>query len=114
MENERKYLLFNGRDLSVDCDAIEKLFGCRDVVCTCFDHETEKYAFYNTGQLCQVSYEKGSHYMKVEVLTGCDSRKEDILHWLKTYLTNGMAEGNISVETTMMNGFFWAKFYENE
>lgn len=111
---ERNYLLFNGRDMAVDAASIEFLFGCGDTVCSSYDHETEKYAFYNTGHLCQVSYEKGSHYMKVEVLTGCDSRKEDILHWLKTYLTNGMAEGNIGVETFDYYGCFIARFYEND
>lgn len=111
---ERNYLLFNGRDMAVDAASIEILFGCSGVVCSCYDHETEKYAFYNTGHLCQVSYEKGSQYMKVEVLTGCDSRKEDILYWLKQYLTTGMAEGNISVDFSDFNGYFFARFYKNE
>ena len=100
--------------MAVDAASIEILFGCSGVVCSCYDHETEKYAFYNTGQLCQVSYEKGSRYLKVEVLTGCDSRKEDILRWLKIYLTNGMAESNIGVEFHDFNGYFIAMFYENE
>lgn len=109
---EKNYLLFNGRDLCVDVDVIEKLFGCVGVVCTCFDHETVKYAFYNTGHLCQVSYEKGGEYMKVEVLTGCESRKEDILHWLKLYLTSGMFERNICIDFDDFNGCFYARFYE--
>ena len=111
---EKNYLLFNGRDMAMDECSVEFLFGCGDTVCSSYDHETEKYAFYNTGQLCQVSYEKGSRYLKVEVLTGCDSRKEDILHWLKIYLTNGMAESNIGVEFHDFNGYFIAMFYENE
>lgn len=111
---EKNYLLFNGRDLAVDVNSIETLFGCGDTVCSSYDRETEKYAFYNTGHLCQVSYEKGGDAMKVEVMTGCDSRKWDILYWLKQYLTNGMAESNIGVEFHDFNGYFIAMFYETE
>lgn len=111
---EKNYLLFNGRDMAMDECSVEFLFGCGDVVCTCFDHQTVKYAFYNTGHLCQVSYEEGGDVMKVEVMDGCDSRKEDILYWLKQYLTTGMAEGNISVDFSDFNGYFFARFYENE
>lgn len=111
---EKNYLLFNGRDMSVDTDSIATLFGCGDVVCTSYDHQTMKFAFYNTGHLCQVSYEKGGDAMKVEVMTGCDSRKWDILYWLKQYLTNGMAEGNIGVDYFDFDGYFYARFYEKE
>lgn len=111
---EKYYLPIDGKNLTFDVPSIELLFGCGGAVSDCYDHETMKYAFYNTGHLCQVSYEKGSQCMKVEVLTGCDSRKWDILQWLKKYLTNGMAEGNIGVDYFDFDGYFYARFYEKD
>jgi hypothetical protein len=52
--------------------------------------------------------------MKVEVMDGCDSRKEDILYWLKQYLTTGMLDGNIEVDYSDFDGYFFARFYEKE
>lgn len=109
---EKYYLPIDGKNLTFDVPSIEMLFGCSGVVCNCYDHETVKYAFYNTGHLCQVSYEKGGQFMKVECMTGCESRKEDILHWLKTYLINGMEANGFFTDTTDFNGYFFARFCE--
>ena len=111
---EKYYLPIDGKNLTFDVPSIELLFGCSGVVCNCYDHETMKYAFYNTGHLCQVSYEKGSQWMKVEVLTGCESRQEDILGWLKIYLTTGMDASGFGTDFVMYNGFFLAHFYEKD
>ena len=85
---------------------VEYLFGCMGTVCDSYDHETVKFAFYNTGHLCQVTTSEGSRYMKVEVMDGCESRKEDILGWLKRYLVNGLESMGYEVEIVMMNGWF--------
>lgn len=103
------YMDIDGRKQPVYRSLIEWLFGVADICCDSYDHETVKFAFYNTGHLCQVSTSEGSRYMKVEVMDGCDSRKEDILGWLKTYLLNGLAELGYEAEIVMMNGWFNAK-----
>lgn len=99
----------DGRKQPVNKYLIASLFGAAGTVCDSYDHETVKFAFYNTGYLCQVTTSEGSRHMKVEVMDGCESRKEDILGWLKTYLINGLAYLGYEAEIVMMNGWFNAK-----
>lgn len=108
---EKYYLPIDGKNMELDIPSIELLFGCDGTVADSFDHNTYKYAFYNTGQLCQVSYGRGSEWLKVECFCPT-SRREDILGWLKTYLVNGMDESGFGTDIQMHDGFFFAHFYE--
>ena len=103
------YMNIDGRKQPVYRSLVASLFGAAGTVCDSYDHETIKFAFYNTGHLCQVSISEGSRYMKVEVMDGCESRKEDILGWLKAYLLVGLTELGYDAEIVMMNGWFNAK-----
>ena len=102
------YLTIEGEKLAVTKKLIEKLFGCLGVVADSFNHNTRKFAFYNTGQLCQVAFVNGSGVIEVRVADGADSRKEDILGWLETYLGNGLREMGYGLQTFHYNGYFLA------
>ncbi len=102
------YLNIGDKKLVVTKKLIEKLFGCFGVVADSFNHNTRKFAFYNTGQLCQVSFINGSSVIEVRVADGTDSRKEDILGWLETYLGNGLREMGYGLQTFHYNGYFLA------
>lgn len=75
--------------------------------------KTFKFAFYNTGELCQASFEENSLWMKVECLC-LPSRCTDVLGWLKTYLVNGMEELGYGTNVVMHKDHFFARFYKEE
>ena len=96
---------------------IKKVLGvagdCIESHATYFNAKTHKFAFYNTGELCQASYEEGALWLKVEC--NClPSRCNDILGWLKKYLENGMQELGYGTDIVMHNGHFFARFYKEE
>ena len=101
------YLNIEGEKLVVTKKLIEKLFGCLGVVADSFNYSTRKFAFYNTGQLCQVAFINGSSVIEVRA-DGSDSRKEDILGWLETYLGNGLHEMGYGLQSFHYNGYFLA------
>ena len=112
---EKYYQPIDGKNLAFDKDSIKHVFGAAgDVIeadATYFNGKMRKFAFFNTGELCEVQIEDRSSVMFVK----CHSvaRCIEVLHWLKTYLVSSMKE--MGWETKIQAGtgnFFTAKFYK--
>lgn len=112
---EKYYVPIDGKNMEIDAPSVEHLFGVADKVvesiATFLGSRTYRFAFYNTGELCQVSYERGSEWLKVECFGGT-SRCKEILGWLKRYLVNGMEGSGFGTDIVMNDGHFFAHFYE--
>lgn len=112
---EKYYVPIDGKNMEIDAPSVEYLFGVADhvvaSVATYLGNQTYRFAFYNTGELCQVSYGRDSEWLKVECFCPT-SRREDILGWLQTYLVNAMDESGFGTDIVMKDGHFFAHFYE--
>lgn len=90
-------LKIDGKNISIDADSIEYLFGCNGVIAG--NGETQKFAFYNTGHLCEVMCGRGG-----EMLVICygvnEYERVDVLGWLKKYLTSGMEQSGFSTDAS--------------
>ena len=103
--------------LIIDKNRIKLMFGvardCIESTSVKFKVVTHKFAFYNTGELCEVSFEEGSMWLKVECHC-LNSRCTDILGWLKTNLVNDMNDCGIVTDIVMQKNHFNARFYPEE
>ena len=108
------YQPIDGKNIVFDKYFVAELFGAaEDVVASgsTFNRKRiEKYAFYNTGELCEVRVEYGRQTICVNCY---GNRCKDVLHWLKIYLTNGMK--SYGWETDIVedkDDYFYAAFYQ--
>lgn len=112
----RYYQPIDGKNITFDKYVIAEVFGAAgDVIDSrsiFLGKITEKYAFYNTGQLCEVRVEEG----RQTICVYCHGeRRKDVLHWLKQYLTNGMKQFGWETEIVEDNDdYFYAGFYQEE
>lgn len=112
---EKHYQPIDGKNITFDTNVIAEIFGAAgDVIYsrdTILGKSIDKYAFYNTGQLCEVRVENGRQTICVD----CYGRRaKDVLHWLKQYLENGMRE--YGWETDIVedrDDYFYAAFWRN-
>jgi hypothetical protein len=89
--------------------AAGEVIASRDIY---FGKGIDKYAFYNTGELCEVRVEDGRQTICVNCY---GNRRKDVLHWLKTYLTNGMkAYGWVTDIVEDKDDYFYAAFYQED
>ncbi len=113
---EKYYQPIDGKNITFDKYVIAEVFGVAgDVIDSrsiYFGKGTDKYAFYNTGELCEVRVEDG----RQTICVNCHgNRSKDILYWLKTYLTNGMK--SYGWETDIVedkDDYFYAAFYQED
>lgn len=104
--NLENKIIINSRDFPIDIDTIETIFGVAGtVICDTFKKGVVRYAFYNTGHLCEVSYEIGGKTMLVKVVSGCQHAGEeyDVLIFLERYLRLGCDECGFDVEIEYPN-----------
>lgn len=111
---DRYYQPIDGRNIAFDKDAIADVFGAAgDVIASKASYlgtTIEKYAFYNTGELCEVLVTNGNPVICVRVH---GHRRKEILNWLKQYLKNGMAAAGWETDIPVDNDdYFYARFYE--
>lgn len=113
---EKYYQPIDGKNITFDKDSIAEVFGAagdviysRDII---LKTVIDKYAFYNTGQLCEVLVENGRQTICVR----CHgNRSKDVLNWLKQYLRNGMQAAGWETEIVEdRDDYFYAAFYEME
>ena len=114
---EKYYQPIDGKTLGFNKVSIEEAFGVAgDVIearATYLKKGMQKFAFFNTGELCEVQIEDNSPVMYVR----CHSvaRGQEVLGWLKTYLTDSMERRGWKTEIQPGTGnFFTAKFYREE
>lgn len=107
------YQNIDGDILNFTGEDIKSIFGANGLTAsfaTYFGTKTFKFAFYNTGELCEVSFVANSPIMCVR----CHgNRKEDILGWLKKYLENGMESRGWKTDIREdKDEYFYASFYQ--
>ena len=105
--------------LTLDNVAIRHLFGVAgDVIeshATYFGETTWKYAFFNTGELCEVRFTDTSALLCVRCYASAESRSKDVLKWLKQYLINGAKASGDEIEIyEEKKNYFYARFYKEE
>jgi hypothetical protein len=113
---EKYYQPIDGKNITFDKYVIAEVFGAageviasRDIY---FGKGIDKYAFYNTGELCEVRVEDGRQTICVNCY---GNRRKDVLNWLKTYLTNGMkAYGWETDIVEDKDDYFYAAFYQED
>ena len=111
---EHYYQPIDGKNITFDKDVIAEVFGAAgDVIAstdTILGKRIEKYAFYNTGQLCEVRIEIGRQTMCVN----CYGRRaKDVTGWLMKYLENGMKSyGWETAFPEIRDDYFYAAFYQ--
>ena len=113
---KRYYQPIDGKNITFDKHVIAEVFGAAgDVIASrdiYFGKGTDKYAFYNTGELCEVRVEDGRQTICVSCY---GNRRKDVLHWLKRYLTNGMkAYGWETDIVEDKDDYFYAAFYQEQ
>lgn len=113
---EKYYQPIDGKNITFDKYVIAGVFGVAgDVIdsrATYFGKVVEKYAFYNTGELCEVRVEEGRQTICVNCY---GNRRKDVLHWLKQYLTNGMETYGWKTEIVEdKDDYFYAAFYQED
>ena len=113
---EKYYQPIDGKNITFDKYVIAEVFGASgDVIASrslYFGKLIEKYAFYNTGELCEVRVENGRHTICVNCY---GNRRKDVLGWLKQYLTNGMKTYGWETEIIEnKDDYFYAAFYKTE
>ena len=102
--------------LTIDAEVIRTAFGVAgDVIeshATYFNETTWKFAFYNTGELCEVSFSDVSAMLCVK----CHGvRSKDVLKWLKQYLTNWAKSLGHELELyEEKDNYFYARMYDVE
>jgi hypothetical protein len=113
---ERYYQPIDGKNIVFDKESIREVFGVAGEVIDSrsiyFGKVTEKYAFYNTGELCEVRVEEG----RQTICVNCHgNRRKDVLFWLKQYLTNGMKSYGWETEIIEdRDDYFYAAFYQGD
>lgn len=113
---ERYYQPIDGKNITFDTYVIAEVLGAAgDVIYsrdTILGKSIDKYAFYNTGQLCEVLVENGRQTICVK----CYGRRaKDVTGWLMKYLTTGMK--NYGWETDfpeVRDDYFYAAFYQED
>ena len=108
------YQPIDGKNITFDKDVIAEVLGAAGEVIASTDivlgKRIEKYAFYNTGQLCEVQIEDGSPYLKVRCF---GRRKVEITEWLMKYVESGMkAYGWETAFPEIRDEWFYAAFYQ--
>jgi hypothetical protein len=111
---ERYYQPIDGKNLNFDKDVIKEIFGAAGDVIVATDitlgKVIEKYAFYNTGNLCEVQIEHDSPVMCIRCY---GLRSKDVLHWLKQYLAIGMHACGWETDICEdKDDYFYARFYQ--
>lgn len=94
--------------IKINEDFIKFLFGCNSVIVNDIYNNIVRYAFYNTTNLCEVSFINGGEWMRIKVETG--KNKDIILKWLMTYLENGMKEKGYATKFYDYDDFVLAEF----
>lgn len=113
---EKHYQPIDGENLTFDKYVIAKVFGAAgDVIASksvVLGKGIDKYAFYNTGELCEVLVENGSTLMCVK----CHgNRRKEVLGWLKKYLELCMkAYGWETDIVEDKDDYFYAAFYQEQ
>lgn len=113
---EKHYQPIDGENITFDKYVVEEVLGVPGEVieakAVVLGKVIDKYAFYNTGELCEVLVENGSTLMCVK----CHgNRRKDVLHWLKQYLTNGMKYYGWETDIVEDNDdYFYAAFYQEQ
>jgi hypothetical protein len=109
------YQPIDGKNIAFDSNTIAEVFGAAgDVIASrsvTLGLGMDKYAFYNTGELCEVRIEDNSPAMYV---TCYGNRGYGVLEWLKRYLTNGMRAYGWETDFTDGEDYFFAHFYQKE
>ena len=111
---EKNYQPIDGKNLTFDKYVIAEVFGAAgDVIASrsvVLGKGIDKYAFYNTGELCEVRIEDNSTIMCVNCY---GNRRKDILGWLKKYLISDMLL--FGWETDIVedkDDYFYAAFWQ--
>ena len=96
---EKFYLTINSRDFTFDADVVRDMFGVAgEIVVDTYDENRTKFAFFNTGNLCQVEYIKRSKNITVSCFAANDCVRESVLGWLKKYMRNSLDWSNFGVD----------------
>lgn len=108
------YQPIDGKNITFDKYVIAEVFGVAgDVIVSrdiFLEKPIDKYAFYNTGELCEVRIESGRQTICVNCY---GNRSKDVLHWLKQYLTNGMKAWGWETDIVEdKDDYFYAAFYQ--
>ena len=113
---EKNYQAIDNSTLTFDAPVIRDVLGVAGSViesrAVYFGDKMRKFAFYNTGELCEAQYVEGKHILCVR----CHgNRRKEILGWLKQYLTNGMYSYGWGTEIIEnKDDYFYARFYKVE
>ena len=113
---ERYYQPIDGKNITFDKYVIAEVLGAAGEViestATYFGKPIQKYAFYNTGELCEVLVEEGRQTICVKCL---GHRAKDITGWLMKYLKNGMRAYGWETEfPEVRDDYFYAAFYQED
>lgn len=111
---EKNYLTIDSRDFAFDVDVVRDMFGVAgEIVLDTFKEKNPKYAFFNTGNLCQVSYYHGGCSLAVTCFAPTDDERYSVLHWLKTYVLNYAGSCGFGVDFSFYGKErFFVRFYE--
>lgn len=101
----------------IDTYRIKQLLGvageCVQSTAVYFKSKMNKFAFFNTGELCEAQFTDGNAVLCVR----CHgiARRKEVLGWLKQYLTNGMKSLGYETEISEdKDDYFYARFYKEE
>lgn len=111
---EKNYLTIDSRDFAFDVDVVRDMFGVAgEIILDTFEENHPKYAFFNTGNLCQVSYFHKRSSLEVACFASKNAEKASVLRWLKTYMSNYANSCGFGVDIIFEDkDSFLAWFYE--
>lgn len=110
------YQPIDGKNITFDTNVIADVLGAagdviysRDII---LGKTIDKYAFYNTGQLCEVRVENG----RQTICVNCYGRRaKDVIGWLMKYLTTGMESYGWKTDfPEVKDDYFYAAFYQED
>ena len=105
------YQPIDGKNLTVNKGVIEKVFdvtgGVLESSSVYLGQKTIKFAFFNTGELCEVLYTPGDTVLLVRAH---DAPKRTF-NWLRETLVNRMKETGWNTNITEGHEFLAARFY---
>ena len=112
---EREFQIIDGKTLKFDKDTIKRVFGVAGEVIEStaiyFGKTHYKFAFYNTGELCEVSYVQGGAILRTQCY---GNRAVDVLHWLMVNLAATMGADGWETHIVPCENCFNTLFYKPE
>lgn len=110
----KNYQAIDGKTLTFDKGVIRDVLGVAGSVIESqaiyLGTKVHKYAFYNTGELCEANFTENSPVLCVR----CHgTRRKEILGWLQKYLINTMKSYEWETEIFEdKDDYFYARFYK--